>query len=176
VTMTLFGTATVTTTGVSNITILSLPQTATDLYMVASTRRFESNSPFAVDNLLMFFNVNGTGYSGRKLYGDGSSATSETSTSEIGYLPSGETTANTFGSISIYLPNYTGSTKKSFSTDFGTENNATTARQGIQAQLWSNTSAITRVSVNTSSGTFAVGSTFSVYGITKGSDGIVTTS
>jgi hypothetical protein len=56
------------------------------------------------------------------------------------------------------------------------ENNATDARQAIFAALWSDTAAITSITIVPSSTNFDVGSTFSLYKITKGSDGIVTTS
>ena len=84
-------------------------------------------------------------------------------------------TANTFGNSVIYIANYAGSTYKSFSKDSITENNATAADQGVGAGLWSNTAAITSLSLTVTSNMVA-GSTFSLYGITKGSDGIVTTS
>ena len=77
----------------------------------------------------------------------------------------------------MYIPNYTGSTNKSISVDSVTENNATNNLMNIQAGLWSNTAAITSILFTSdTAGGFLAGSTISLYKITKGSDGIVTTS
>jgi hypothetical protein len=94
----------------------------------------------------------------------------------MGRMPDNAVTANTFGNIQIYFPNYAGSTNKSYSVDSVTENNETVAYQTILAGLWSNTAAITTATFTAESGNFAIGSTISLYKITKGSDGIVTTS
>jgi hypothetical protein len=60
--------------------------------------------------------------------------------------------------------------------DTVSENNATAAFQRIIAGLNNSTAAITSINFFPSSGNFVAGSTISLYGITKGSDGIVTTS
>ena len=64
------------------------------------------------------------------------------------------------------------------SVDAVGENNATQAFQIISAGLWANTAAITSIQLipQSGGGTFVADSTVSLYGITKGSDGIVTTS
>jgi hypothetical protein len=62
---------------------------------------------------------------------------------------------------------------KSFLMDSVTENNATEIRHYIQAGLWNNTAAINRIDIYRAT---IAGSTYSLYGIIKGSDGIVTVS
>jgi hypothetical protein len=63
------------------------------------------------------------------------------------------------------------------SVDAVNENNATSAQQEIRAWLWSETSAITSLTISAiGANQMVAGTTISLYKITKGSDGIVTTS
>jgi hypothetical protein len=131
-----------------------------------------------VDFVSLAFNSSTANFSQRYLQGFGTGVTSATQTNllVIATSPS-TTTSNTFSNNSLYIPNYAGSTNKSFSVDSVFENNATTARQQITAGLWSNTAAITTIGFTVGGGTtFVSGSTISLYKITKGSDGIVTVS
>jgi hypothetical protein len=151
---------------VSSIALNNIPQTGyTDLKIVCSTRT--DYAGFL--DLNMFLNGNASsGYSWRRLNGDGGSATSTNSTS-AGVIPSptlGTTaTANTFASTEIYIPNYTSTTSKSVSIDGVTENNATTSYQSFTAGLSTLSTAITSVNFGLGAGNFVAGSTFSLYGI-----------
>lgn len=170
-TMTLVSTVTVGAGGAASIDFTSIPQTGTDLLVVLSLR----NSATASSTELRF-NGNSSGYSFRRLYGSGSSATSDTLSSQTnidiyGALTSTSQTSNTFSNVAVYVPNYAGSTNKSVSIDTVTENNATAAVQAIYAGLWANTSAITSVSFGNYAGNFVQYSTASLYTITKGSGG-----
>ena len=74
--------------------------------------------------------------------------------------------ANTFSNCSVYVPNYAGSTNKSFSADLTAENNTTGTNMQLVAQLWSDTSAITSLVFVPGNGTnFVSGSSFYLYGI-----------
>jgi hypothetical protein len=124
--------------------------------------------------------VNGSSssYSGRELrgYDNGlvSSTTSATTFWDIARTNDTNTTANTFGSYQIYLPNYAGSTNKSMSSESVEENNSNTLYYlSIGAGLWSNTAAITSISILPGS-SWVQYSTATLYGITKGSSGGVT--
>ena len=156
----------------------SIPQTFTDLLIVVSARSLRTGNNF--EYLGLFINNTFSGYSTRALEGSGSSARSFTEASyrNIGLIPTASATANTFGNAQIYIPNYTSSVNKTASGDSVTENNATEAYQTLNAFTQTITGAVTRVDFDTaSSGAgFAIGSTFSLYGITKGSDGITTAS
>ena len=169
-TMTLIQTVTVGAGGASSIDFTSIPGTATDLLVVCSLRNTTNESGIR----LRFNTDTGSNYPYRMLYGNGASATSETGTTtgiatySAAYLSA---TANTYGNISFYIPNYAGSTNKSVSVDGVSENNATTAYQALTAGLWSNTAAITTVKVTAWSGTWAENSTASLYSVTKGSGG-----
>jgi hypothetical protein len=120
------------------------------------------------------FNGLTTNLSSRVLAGGGSSAVSVTATQIEPVLSYSTDTANTFGSITAYIPNYAGSTNKSVSLDSVSENNATAAYQRITAGLWSSTAAITQITFTSPDGNWATGSTASLYGVTKGSSGGVT--
>jgi hypothetical protein len=164
-------------TATATIEFTSIPQTFTDLFVLLSMRT--NNEPDANGYGLAQVAFNGltTNRSNRRLLGTGASAASFSS-SDVTVLVSGNTnTANTFGNASIYIPNYTLSVAKSMSIDSVTENNGTTAWSAIIAGLYNSTAALTSISFTAlSSGLFVAGSSVSLYGITKGSDGIVTTS
>jgi hypothetical protein len=162
--MTLVSTVTVGSGGAASINFSSIPQTATDLLVLLSGRSTSTTSAIRVN-----LNGSATGFSERVLQGDGGTALSFTETTFIGHIPRSDHTSSTFGSLALYIPNYAGSSNKSFSVDAATENNATTAYADIIAGVWSNTSAITQVTLTASN--FAQYSSASLYLITKGSGG-----
>jgi len=129
-------------TAAASITFSSIPQTFTDLLILFSGRSDRSNS---FDNIRVMPNGASTGVSSRILFGSGSASSSFTESYVSGYTAANSATASTFGNSSIYIPNYTGSTQKSFSIDSVGENNATASAQAITAGLWSGTDAITSI-------------------------------
>lgn len=168
-TMTLISTVIVGSGGAASIDFTSIAGTYTDLYMVLSVR---TSGATIGNSTLIRFNGSSSNLTYRQLQGNGASAASYTATDgETGFTAAASSTSNTFANNSIYIPNYAGSTNKSFSADTVTENNATTAYQGIYAGLWSNTAAITSISLIPASGTFVQYSTASLYGIKSGSGG-----
>lgn len=156
-------------TSAAQIEFTSIPQTFTDLLIVASLR---GTTALAYTLTELRFNGSTSGNSSRGLEGNGATSYSYNNSTYIyaGAANGATTTSNTFSSHSFYVPNYAGSTNKSVSIDTGSENNATTAYASIQAALWSNNSAITSFTILTND-LFVSGSTISLYGITKGSDG-----
>lgn len=172
-TMILISTVTVGSGGTSSIDFTSIPTDGryTDLFVVMSLmgNRSDPNSQFYIK-----FNNSSSTYTNRILYGNGSS-TGSVSDQSWHFLATGTTsTSNTFGNASLYVPNYAGSTAKSYSIDAVNENNATYANQLITAGLWSGTSAITSLQIMPdTSNTTAINqySTASLYGILKGSGG-----
>jgi hypothetical protein len=172
-TMTLIETKTLASAAAS-IEFTSIPQDGTDLVVLVSGR---SARALVIDGVGVYFNGSTTGYTGRRLFGSGSSVGSDTTYLGMPWMTAANATSNTFGNAAIYIPNYTGSTNKSFSIDGVGENNATDTYQGIGAGLWSNTAAITSLAITGETSTnLQIGTTISLYKITKGSDGIVTTS
>ena len=167
--MTLISTVTVGSGGAASIAFSSIVGTATDLLLVINAR---SNRSLTEDGCLISFNGSTSSFTGRTLRGSGSGVSSFTTTRLLGDINGATTTSNTFANLSVYIPNYAGSTNKSFSVDSVSEANATQAWQYIIAGLWSNTAAITSVTLTPESGTaFVENSTASLYTITKGSGG-----
>lgn len=164
-------TVTVGSGGAANIEFTSIPATYTDLAIVCSARNASSGG---IDMGMRFNGNTGTNYSYRSVYGSGSSASSGSASSETlftraGYSTGSGYTASTFSNVSYYIPNYAGSNNKSISIDGVNEQNATTAYAQLVAGLWSQTSAITSItlyvnSANTSDN-FAQYSTATLYGI-----------
>lgn len=162
----------------SSIEFTSIPQTYTDVVFLVSGRTTIADN---IGYSTFYVNNNTSNWTTRHLQGNSSALVSGTTTSVPDFFMSGgNTTANTFGSGSIYIPNYTGSANKSISIDFISENSATgafSAMQRLVAVLWSNTSAITSAQFIANAGSnFAVGTTISLYGILKGSSGGVVVS
>jgi hypothetical protein len=160
----------------ASITFSSIPQTYTDLVILFSGRG-ASGSDFEIK-----FNGSSLNSSDRRLYGSGSGAFSSSNVSSpdaifLGDISDLNDTANTFANSQIYIPNYAGSLAKSVSIDTVSEHNGTQAFQHLIAGLWNDTAAITSVAIQGRSGSNLVQySSATLYGITAGSDGIVTVS
>jgi len=147
----------------SSVTFSGIPQTGyTDLVVKASIRNTAN-----VDWTGVYFNGTTTGYSNRAIQGTGAAVTSRNSTDKDLTLLTDENafTASTFGNAEVYIPNYTSANYKSYSVDTVTENNAATAYMELSAHLWSNTAAITSITLNAQSNALAQYSTFYLYGV-----------
>lgn len=159
----------------SSITFSAIPQTYNGLYLIASLRE-ATGTDAEVD---LKFNGNATGYSWVYLIGNGSTSGSTRSTgTHIRAIsnPSNATVA-VFGNLSVTIPNYTSSNYKAVSVDSVSENNlATNAYQRMTTGLWSNTAAITSITLAPYTGNWEQYSSASLYGVTTGSDGITTVS
>jgi len=152
--------------GSSSIDFTSIPSTYTDLVVKVSARTSLSGNTEAI-----YLRANGSssGYLLRYVQGDGSGAGSGTATTSFGGLVNGNTaTSNTFANMEWYLPNYAGSNNKTTSYDGVSENNGTLAYAGFYVGLWSNTSAITSLKIESGNGnTMLQYSTATLYGIKK---------
>ncbi len=159
----LIASSTVGAGGTANITFSSIPSTFTDLIIKLSARSSDSATSAGV---VMQFNGSSSSLSYRLLEGDGSTAASYNGTTgRVGVTDAATSTASTFGSLEVYIPNYAGSTNKSSSTDSVQETNATTAYADLSANLWSNTAAITSIALTLQAGSFVQYSTAYLYGV-----------
>ena len=161
-------TVTVGSGGAADITFSSIPATYTDLNLVYSLR---SSASGGWQTVLTEINSTTTGYTSRTLVGyDGGTVASLVSTSNTGlvyhYSTYSSATASTFGTGSLYFPNYTSSNNKSVSMDSVTESNSSIAIEALTAGLWANSNAITQLKLTPGAGgNWVQYSTATLYGI-----------
>ena len=157
------------TTG--TVTFSSIPQTYTDLLLVVSCRSTDTSN--AYDPVMIQFNSLTSGNSYTEIIGyiAGNLSTRNQyggTKNLLGFTSSATTTANTFGSLESYMPNYAGASNKIVSSNAVSENNATTSEAAYAAAiagLLSNTDAISSITLNCYNGSFVSGSRFDLYGI-----------
>jgi hypothetical protein len=148
-TMELIASSTVGILGASSIEFTSIPATFTDLVVLLSLR--DTTAAVSTQGELRFNSSASLIYSNKRFFGDGSTVTNFSGTSNnnipIGRFPAALSTSNTFSNAQIYIPNYAGSNNKSVSIDFVGENNATEAYAQFTAGLYASSSAITTISI-----------------------------
>lgn len=158
--------STTVSSAVASVTLSSIPSTYTDLCLKISAR--SSNANTFGSGIIYYYNGANSSLSTRRLYGQGNGGLGSTGgTVQYGGMTSANSqTANTFGNSEIYIPNYTGSANKSSSSDGVSENNATNNQMMLSANLWSNTAAITSITLLLEdSSNFMTNSTFYLYGV-----------
>ena len=151
-------------TSAATVTLGSIPNTYTDLHLVCSLR---SDYSAATNNAYAYFNANDGG-SAIISYGDGTNIgliNINYNESYIGSINAATSTSNTFTNFSLYIPNYLSSNYKPSSQDSVTENNATSANAYLASRTWGYTAAVTSITFRLQFSTYAVGSTFYLYGI-----------
>jgi hypothetical protein len=154
-------------TSAASVTFSSIPSTYTDLVLRMSPRDTQG----ATDSQC-FIKPNsnsGTVYTDTRMTGNGSTAISTRNASNangnvVGFYSASSATANTFGSLEVYIPNYAEAAVKQIVT-FGTaESNAAEVRLSVTGGLFNNTTAISSLLINAGNN-FVAGSSFFLYGI-----------
>lgn len=146
----------------ASVTFSSIPQNYTDLIVVGN--------PIVSASLDYKWFINGDNtsglYSQTRLVGDGSTATSgRTTGANFLYL---DLTAPASSSVQTFIMNFQNyANTNTFKTVLVRYNYAGT-ETAARVNLWRNTNAITSITISTDSSTFALGSTFSLYGIQVG--------
>jgi hypothetical protein len=164
-TYTLISSVTVGSGGAASMSFTSIPATYTDLVVVWSGR---TNKSGTTDNTEISFNGSTANFTGRYLEGAGSGAGGSGVFARFVGVDSASTgTSNTFSNNMVYIPNYASSNNKSFSADSAQESNTTAAQLTLNAGLWSQTAAITSVTVTPSVGSYVQYSTAYLYGISN---------
>ena len=162
-TYTLIASSSIGSTPVSDVTFSSIPSTYTDLVIQVSARSNEADNG---SSLRCYYNGS-TSHSVLELRAINTTIASYgISYAQAGYVAANQSSANTFGSGTIYIPNYAGSNYKSSG---GEISQATpTASENylvLSARLWSDTSSITSITLKPSLGSWVQYSNFSLYGI-----------
>jgi len=158
----------------ASITFSSIPQDYDDLIVKLSLR---TDRPVNGDGLFIKLNGSGANFTGVNIFGNGSSVGSNIYTNtESALMAADGTVANTFSNTEIYLSNYTSSSPKFFSTDSVSENNLNESFQTMSASLFDSASVITSIVLESSTNSnFIAGTVASLYGVTSGGSGAVTT-
>jgi hypothetical protein len=148
---------TATTVGTSSIDWTSIPQTYTDLVLIAvGTENAVGGGYFKV---ILNNDGAGTTYSRTMIRGNGSAVSSARSSNEPYWVPD----FNTNPSVSIcQFMNYSNTT--SYKTMLGRWNQSSTIIVQ-QINLWRNTAAINRITLQSSAGGNTLIGTFTLYGI-----------
>lgn len=156
----------------------SIPQGYSDLLVLMSARSSQSSRSTAIT--FAFNYDNSSSYSFRKLIGydssqlyTGSGSGTPAQVPEVD-VTGNSATANTFGNTSFYISNYTSANPKVISVDQTSENNSNAGYVlGMHSYRYSSTSPITSIQFGLQGHNYMAGSTISLYGVRRGSDGIV---
>jgi hypothetical protein len=171
-TMTLIATSTVGAGGTSSISFSDIPQTYTDLKILASTRDTR-NSP-GPGYLQLTFNGSSSDFSYR-YFGYYNSGPGDTGGNVAGSGGGGYVSfaagidsqmANSFGNNEIYISRYTSNRYKLVGSNGVNENNSSyPVWLNVHSTIWRTTAAITSLSIIPGSGTFMQHTSVSLYGI-----------
>ena len=156
------------TTNTANITFSAIPATYTDLCIVVSARSSVGGNEDGV--WISQINGSGSNLTNKWLRGSGSSVLSSDSALYgiyVGQVNGATATANSFGNFSIYITDYASANYKSISIDGAQERNATESYMGFTSGLWSNSAAITSITLDTQVGDFVQYSTAYLYGVSN---------
>jgi hypothetical protein len=153
-------------TAVATITLSSIPQTYTDLVVVASV----GNTLTSANMQIRFNSDTASNYSQTTLAGDGSGAVASnrySGATNISPIEREEMSdiANTYSLSIINIGNYSNTTTYKSTLSRSSTPNSSSPGTDVQAGLWRSTAAITSITLLVNTGSFTVGSTFTLYGI-----------
>ena len=179
--MTKIATITVGAGGATSIDFQSIPQTFSDLRVVASIRNSGTS-----EHALIGLNGSTANFTGQYLsgYGSGGATSSGSYARYLGNVSRAGYTAGTFGSTTVYIPNYTSANNKLITAESISENNDTSNwAAAMSTHTWAQSAAITSLQITNENGTLLEeGSTATLYGITdatkyypKATGGTITT-
>jgi hypothetical protein len=157
--------------GIATIQFTTIPQTYTDLVVKLSVRG--ANSQEAGDFLLSL-NGSTSNFSMRRLFTVGATVYSDTGDgnfNKVGQFPANSQTANTFSNAEIYITNYASANTKVISGDTVSATNGVNTLIFIGQVVWSNSAAITSLTLSSNGGNFIENSTAYLYGIESASLG-----
>jgi len=152
------------TTG--TVTFSSIPSTYKHLQIRMTDRQTGPNG--MVSAAVRFNSDSASNYAWHRLYGNGSSVTSNAGSSQsdfiISGIPAGNETANVWAGAVVDILDYALTSKfktvRTFSGAVGSGKEIY-----LSSGLWRSTSAITNIDINVQSTAHAIGSRFSLYGV-----------
>ena len=160
--------------GAASWTKSSIPSTYDHLYAVLSPRGDYSGSIVSY-RVQLNGETAATNYSYTNFYTQGvgsvsvEHSTSQPTVAAYPRMPAATATANTFGSTTMWIPNYanTANFKQALTMNVAENNSTASWYMYVISGLWSNTDAIDQITITpSSSSNFVQYSTFTLYGIT----------
>jgi hypothetical protein len=148
--------------GIASIEFTSIPQTYTDLVVKISGRLANNNTTVYID-----YNNTTSNQSWRRLYDSSGTTGSDTSSRQLIQMPDSTYTADVFGNVEIYIPNYTSSNNKSSSVDSVNENNSATNINAFLSNNWSDSAAISSLKIVPLANNIVEHSTAYLYGVSN---------
>jgi hypothetical protein len=151
--------------GVASFDFTGIPAVYSDLYVSLSARSANSSN---FDNPRIAINTSTTGFSRLEFYSENASLGSEFASDRIiGVCPAGNTVANSFGALKLYLPNYVSGNNKAFSAFSTSQHNTSTPRAlWYLGGIWANTATVSQITISLNTGAnFVQYSTATLYGI-----------
>jgi len=155
----------------ASVTFSSIPATYTDLVLRCSAR---SDGAVVDEEIKIVFNADtSTVYSFTYLAAD---VTTTPSSSRFAtrafawalFVDGASATANTFGNLEAYIPNYLSTASKPFSSFGVSETNAATPIIAVTAALYQGSSGISSMALSPANGTnWVTNSSFYLYGISN---------
>lgn len=139
----------------ASVTFSSISQAYRDLIYV-----FAGKDTNYTNQMMRFNSDSGSNYSSVRMFGNGSSASSNTVAVAYNYIGGMSNTDN--GIITVQIMDYSVTDKHKTALavqDIATDNTMRLATR------WASTSAISSIVVSPTSGSFAAGSTFALYGV-----------
>jgi hypothetical protein len=166
------GKVTVGSGGSATIDFTSIPQTYTDLVLKLSLRSTaagahgggaQMNFNNSTASEYTFKNIRGSGFTT-----PGSGAASGTTFIRVANNhPTAGNTSNTFCNSEVYIPNYTLSSHKVTSEDNVEENDTAESYSQFVGGIWTNTNAISRITLTSEATLFAQYSSATLYGVSS---------
>lgn len=154
----------------ASVTLSSIPSTYSDLVLKMSTR--DATNGAAIGTGLITINgVSTTSYGYQRLLLTGVSTVSSTTASSptsisVAPIGNGSTAlANSFGFCEIYIANYNSTGTVYLSTTSFASGGTSVVSPTLTIGSWNGAAAITSITIASSGGTFATGSSFNLYGI-----------
>jgi hypothetical protein len=155
------------TTTAASVTFSAIPATYTDLVLKFSARSNYSST--GIGWLYTTFNGASTLFSSLWIennYGTaGTSLLHNTSKIYPGYVPFLSYSSSVFGTAEMYIPSYASSEYKPLSVLSAVEKDDPLGYNSAVAASWSNTAAITSITMTPEFGSLVSGSSFYLYGI-----------
>lgn len=151
----------------SSVTFANIPQTGyTDLKVVASARSDRATG--IATSVQLSLNGSTANFTYRDIEGGGTGTPGSYNGTGGGLwtIDQATNTASTFANCELYISNAFGSNNKSYSAESMSEDNSTTNNYyTMMTGLWSNTAAITSITLTPGAFNFVANSNFSLYGI-----------